>query len=174
MHEHDLEILDLVNDQDEVIGQIPRSRIDHEGIHNNRVINAFIKNDRGQLWIPRRVATKRSCPLALDVSVGGYVMSGETYDQALFRETIEEVRLDLQTVPYQLLAKFTPKDDGVYAFQQVYEIAYDADPDYNQDDFVEAYWLFPEDVMQRIKNGDSSKSDLPKLIKKIYLSPMAG
>ncbi|MBI4713905.1 NUDIX domain-containing protein [Candidatus Uhrbacteria bacterium] len=137
-------------------------------MHNLRVINAFIKNDRGQLWIPRRVASKRICPLALDMSVGGYVSSWETYNQALFREAVEEVNIDLNIVPYRFLIKLTPQDDDMYAFEQVYEINSNEDPDYNKKDFLEAFWMFPQEVMQKIEQGDSAKSDLPKLLRKIY------
>ncbi len=169
MHEHDLEILDLVNEQDEVIGQIVRSEAAEKGLHNLRVINAFIKNYHGQIWIPRRSPNKRSCPLALDVSVGGYVSSGETYDQAFFRETMEEVRLDLNVIPYRFIIKLTPHQDNMHAFEHVYEIYSDVAPDYNKDDFVGAEWMFPQEVIEKIEQGDASKSDLPKLIKRIYL-----
>ena len=173
-HPHDEEILDLVNEGDEIIGTIARSRVNPEGIRNIRVINAFIKNDEGKIWIPRRAADKTFHPLGLDMSVGGFVSSGETYEQTLVRETMEEVRIDLNVTPYRFLAKFTPHEDDMHAFQQVYEIDFNQDPDYNKDDFVEAFWMTPQEVIDRIEAGEDAKSDLPKLIKKIYLTPMAG
>ena len=173
MHD-DEEILDLVNEKDEVIGQMKRSQVYDERLHNFRVVNAFIKNDRGQLWIPRRSKNKRSAPLCLDMSVGGHVTTGETYNTSFIREAQEEVRIDLTVIPFKFLGKFTPDKDGMYAFQQVYEISSNDEPDYNTDDFVEAFWMTPEEIMERLAQGDKAKSDLPKLVQKIYLSPMAG
>lgn len=53
------EILDLVNENDEVIGSKSRSDIYAEGLKNFRVVNAFVINSKGKLWIPRRAANKR-------------------------------------------------------------------------------------------------------------------
>ncbi|MFY9463164.1 MAG: hypothetical protein WAP52_03190 [Candidatus Sungiibacteriota bacterium] len=64
------ELLDLVDAQDRVIGVMRRGEVYAKGIHNIRVVNAFIINTKGELWIPRRTADKRSFPLCLDMRVG--------------------------------------------------------------------------------------------------------
>jgi isopentenyldiphosphate isomerase len=56
------------------------------------VLNAFLVNDYGQIWIPRRSSLKRIFPLCLDMSVGGHVVSGESYEEAFRRELL--VQLD--------------------------------------------------------------------------------
>ncbi len=170
MHTWDSEQLDLVDEEDTVIATITRTRAHEEGLKNIRAVNAFIRNDQGQLWIPRRSANKRSYPLGLDMSVGGLVMSGETYEQALIRETMEEVGIDLTKTPYRFLFKLTPHEHGMNAFQQVYEIMSNEEPDYNKEDFCEAFWLSPQGVLDLLASGEDSKADLPILIKKVYLS----
>ena len=77
------EILDLVDRDDRVIGQVRRSETDD--ICNVRVINVFLRDSQRRLWIPRRTAQKRAFPQCLDMSVGGYVSSGESYDEAFRR-----------------------------------------------------------------------------------------
>ncbi|MHC5743961.1 MAG: NUDIX domain-containing protein [Nostoc sp.] len=86
----DDEILDIVDEIDYVIGQNKRSEIYRQRLCNFRVVNAFVINSLGQLWIPRRSAHKSIFPLCLDVSMGGYVETGETYEDALQRELKEE------------------------------------------------------------------------------------
>lgn len=117
------ELLDLVDSQDQVIGKLERSQVYARKLHNFRVINAFFINDQGQIWVPRRTAHKRLFPLHLDVSVGGHVSSGETYEQALIREVYEEIGLDLEAITYRTLGKLTPHEHGVSAFMQVYQTA---------------------------------------------------
>ena len=56
------EYLDLVNIQDEIIGKKSRSIVYAEGLSNFRVVNAFLVNTQGQLWIPRRSLNKRLFP----------------------------------------------------------------------------------------------------------------
>jgi len=163
------EILDIVDDNDVVIGSKPRSEIQSKGLMNFRVINAFVINQKGEIWIPRRSATKRIFPLCLDMSVGGHVESGETYDYAFRRETKEELNIDIDKVSYRLLGKLTPKDNLVSAFMQVYEIKVDKEPDYNKDDFVECFWFTPQAYFDHVVKGEKVKGDLSQLVRKFYL-----
>lgn len=162
------EILDIVDENDQVIGQKQRSEIYSQGLCNFRVVNAFVINSRGQLWIPRRSAHKRIFPLCLDISMGGHVESGETYEEALQRELAEELRLTLDMIDVQLLGYLTPHQHQVSAFMKVYEIQLDYQPDYNKDDFIESFWLYPVDLIQWLHNGEPAKSDLIKLVQFFY------
>ncbi len=161
------ENLDLVNENDEVIATMPRSEVYAARLSNFRVINAFIRNQEGKLWIPRRTEHKRIFPSCLDVSVGGHVEAGETYLQAFARETKEELNIDIAAVKWNSLGKLTPKQ-GLSAFMEVYEIQSDESPAFNTNDFTEFYWLTPQEVLDRLANGDKSKGDLPGLIQAFY------
>ena len=162
------ELLDLVNDNDMVIGCAFRSEIYAKKKNNFRVVNLFIENSAGQLWIPRRTAVKKIYPLGLDASMGGHVACGETYAQALARELKEELDIDLAMATYQFLGHLTPHQHDVSAFMQVYKIAQDTVPHFNTNDFVEYYWLSPQELLARLNNGDTAKSDLPKIIQHFY------
>lgn len=164
---HNDELLDIVDAQDQVIGQCWRSEYDLKPGYTIRAVNAFIQNDKGQLWIPRRTATKKSLPLALDMSISGCVSSGESYEVAFAREAQEEVNIDVATTPYELMAYLTPAD-GVKFFMKVYRIHMNEAPQYNPDDFCEYYWLTPQEIVDRIKAGDISKPGLPKLMRILY------
>ena len=164
------ELLDLVDNSDRVIGQASRSEIYRLGLNNYRVINAFLVNDRGLLWIPRRSANKRIFPLCLDMSVGGHVISDESYEDAFRRELLEELNICLEMVSWRHLGYMTPHDHGVSAFMQVYEIRSNLVPAYNRDDFVEYSWVEPEEVLKQIGRGERAKDDLPKLIKIFFQS----
>jgi len=166
------EILDIVNEFDEVIGQIPRAQVVYwqaEGPFT-RVINAFVVHEKTKkLWIPRRTAHKEIFPLCLDVGVGGHVAAGEDYFTAFARELKEELNLDLKDVSYKKIGYFRPVKDRLSAFMEVYEITLADVPPFNRDDFETYYWLTPEEVLAMIEKGSGAKTDLAPLIRACYL-----
>ena len=162
------ELLDLVDAEDRVIGQKKRSEIYAEGFSNFRVINVFVINSMGELWIPRRSANKKIFPLCLDMSVGGHVESGETYEQAFRRETMEELGIDVDKYVWKEIGRLTPQEHGISAFSRVYQMSMEESPNYNRRDFTEYFWLSPREFFARLKAGDKAKEDLPKIIKHFY------
>ena len=165
---YDDEYLDLVDEHDEIVGKKHRSEVYAEGLSNFRVVNTFLINADGKLWIPRRSATKRIFPLCLDMSMGGHVSSGETYEQAFKRELNEELRINADQTPWKFLGHLTPKAQGVSAFMNVYEIRTDRAPEYNRNDFIEYFWLSPNELFAKINNGEKTKEDLPILVNYFY------
>ncbi len=164
------ELLDLVDLNDVVIDKMWRSEVHKRKLSNFRVINAFLKNGKGEIWIPLRTASKKLFPLHLDVSVGGHVSSGEDYETSFIRELSEELNIDASTVSYKQVGYFTPHKNGVSAFQTIFEIDYEQDPNFNPDDFIEGKWFLPECILNIILSGQRAKGDLPKLLKLIYLN----
>lgn len=162
---HD-ELLDIVNEQDQVVGQQYRSKISFEEKHV-RVINGFIINDQKQLWIPRRTPHKKLFPSCLDCSVGGFVSAGEHYDQAFERELREELNVELSAVDYRLLAYVSPYSYPVSAFMQIYIIHSNVSPDYNKNDFIEYKWMSIQELRAVIAQGEATKNDLPIIVKLI-------
>jgi len=165
------EYLDLVNAQDEVIDVKLRSQVYAEGLFNFRVVNAFLVNSQGQLWIPKRSLKKKLYPGCLDMSMGGHVESGESYEQAFKRELEEELNIQADNFEWKLLGHLTPAKDHVSVFMQVYELYGDIAPQYNPNDFTEYSWMTPAELLQKIEAGAPSKSDLPILIRKFYTGP---
>lgn len=162
------EWLDLVNDDDQVIGRVTRSEAWEKKLFV-RVVNAFVVNAAGQLWIPRRTAHKRTFPDCLDMSVGGHVELGESYEAAFLRETREELNLNLQGADWREVAYFSPLRQPVSTFMRVYEIRSDQAPAFNQNDFSHADWCSPQALVGRIDAGEKAKGDLRELTHLIYL-----
>ena len=158
------EIIDIVNEHDEVVGAKPRSEIYKEKLTCFRVINAFMMNNEGKIWIPRRHPSKQLMPNVLDASVGGHVLSGEDYLEAFFRETHEELGLKKEQYRYTILDRLIPHEHKTTAFMYVYLIYYNQEPPYNKNDFSEAYWLYPQKARETIEQGEPSKSDLSILL----------
>lgn len=158
---HEDELLDLVNKDDQIIGTIWRSEYDRLGAEDLgyiRAVELFIVNSKGELWIPKRTAEKRIAPNGFDYSAGGHVTSGETYDEAMIKETGEELNIHLTESDLEVVAMIGP-DQNRY-IRKLYVRRSDETPQYNPDDFVSAAWLAPETVVEMLDAGTPAKSTL--------------
>ncbi|MFE7484810.1 NUDIX hydrolase [Streptomyces sp. NPDC057552] len=84
------EILDIVDENDEVIGQAPRGEATARGLRH-RCVFIEVRDAEGRVFVHRRTATKLVFPSHYDMFVGGVVGAGESYDGAALREAEEEL-----------------------------------------------------------------------------------
>ena len=97
------EILDVVDASDCVIGQAPREEV-HVRRLRHRAVHVFLFNERGEVFVQKRAASKDTFPHRYDSSASGHLTSGEAYDACALRELREE--LDLTIVRSQLQKQF--------------------------------------------------------------------
>ncbi len=90
------EILDIVNDSDEVIGQAERDRVHREGLVCRLVYVCFYTANR-EIILQKRSDTKKNDPGKLTTTVSGHVASGQTYLEAAVRETVEESGIEISS-----------------------------------------------------------------------------
>ena len=95
------EILDIVNDKDEVIGQAERDRVHSEGLVCRLVYVCFYTTSR-DIVLQKRSMTKKNDPGKLTTAISGHVASGQTYLEAAVRETFEES--GIQVSPEDLIS----------------------------------------------------------------------
>ena len=84
------EILDVVDENDEVVGQARRGDVYTQGMRH-RCAFIQVRDAQGRLFVHRRTPTKLVFPSLYDMFVGGVVGAGETYDEAALREAEEEL-----------------------------------------------------------------------------------
>ncbi|WP_189077876.1 NUDIX hydrolase [Mangrovihabitans endophyticus] len=84
------EILDIVDEQDRVIGQAPRAEAYARRLRH-RAAFVLARDPAGRIFVHRRTADKLVFPSLYDMFVGGVVGAGETYDAAALREAEEEL-----------------------------------------------------------------------------------
>jgi len=161
----DQELLDLVDASDQVVGTILRGQATTPGgLPKDRYIraaNCFIMNAKQQLWIPRRTTHKKIAPGGLDYSAGGHVTSGQSYEEAMRQELVEEVNLHLDPKQLIEIGLETPFNTPPYIyFAKIFLYLSDEAPDYNPDDFTGFEWLSVEELQQKLRNGVSAKDSL--------------
>jgi 8-oxo-dGTP pyrophosphatase MutT (NUDIX family) len=96
------EIVDVINDQNEVIGQVSKADAHRRGLLH-RIVIAEVRDFSGRIVLVRQTPDRQDAG-SLVSPVGGHVIAGESNDDALKREVYEEIGLtDFQ---YRLLGSF--------------------------------------------------------------------
>ena len=115
------EILDIVDEQDRVVGRAPRGEAYARGLRH-RCVFIEARDAEGRLFVHRRTPTKLVFPSHYDMFVGGVVGAGESYDDAALREAEEE--LGVSGLPHPVfLFKFLYDDGaGQTWWSAVYEV----------------------------------------------------
>lgn len=122
------ELFPVVDSEGHVTGSITRGEA-HNGSHIlHPVVHLHVYNSRGELYLQHRPAWKDIQPDKWDTAVGGHVAYGETIEQALQRETREELGLTLcgddKLVP-RFLTRYVFNSDRESELVHVYRLTYD-------------------------------------------------
>lgn len=155
-----LELMDLVNENDEVIGIIDRNDKAFNGKKNIRGVNLFLLTKENKVVVPKRSGNRRIFPNCYDFSVAGMVDSGEDYETAMYRETKEE--LLLEDVTLKEFAYLNPFKDESSMFLKLYVGYIDREiKDFDRNGISDIFYL-------TLKEIDKLLKDTPEAFKTSY------
>lgn len=162
-----MEILDIINENDEIIGQAPQKEV-YDKMHLHRIVHVLIFNVSGQMALQKRSQLKLYCPLHWSTTVGGHVQSGEDYQKAALREMVEETGLEL---PVEFLAKDVyedPERPGLRKFLGIFKALYNGDFSLDSEEVEDFGFFSLEDIQEMIARGEKFHPELLFLLKKYY------
>ncbi|MET7749929.1 NUDIX domain-containing protein [Micromonospora sp. NPDC005367] len=114
------ELLDIVDEQDRVVGQARRGEVYAAGLRH-RCAFVLARDDEDRVFVHRRTARKLVFPSLYDMFVGGVVGAGESYDAAALREAEEELGVPGLPAPVPLF-KFLYETSEHSWWSSVYEV----------------------------------------------------
>ncbi|MFF7260070.1 NUDIX domain-containing protein [Streptomyces sp. NPDC008159] len=141
------EILDIVDENDQVIGQAPRGEVYARGMRH-RAVFVRARDAEGRIFVHRRTATKLVFPSLYDMFVGGVVGAGESYDEAALREAEEELGVSGLPRPVPLFKFLYDDGDERSWWSAVYEVRCVL-PVNPQVEEVDWYGFLTEDEVER-------------------------
>jgi len=110
------ELIDVLNDEGVVVGVATRSEVRQQRLPH-RCTYILVFNPAGELLIHQRTETKDVFPGRWDVTVGGVLAAGESWECGTKREVLEEIGV----VPeIEYLFDFRYRGDFGDAFAKVY------------------------------------------------------
>lgn len=124
------EIFPIVNSKGEVVGSATRTACHSGTFILHPVVHLHIFNSQGDLFLQKRVMTKKIQPGKWDTAVGGHIDYGESVEEALLRETREELGV-IDFIPeYLMRYEFCSAVEAelVYVYKCVYSGLFNLDP----------------------------------------------
>ena len=117
--EEEQEIFEVVDETGKFIRTASREECHSDDSLIHRAVHCFVFNDRGGLFLQKRSLTKVIQPGRWDISVGGHVQAGESFDDALQREAKEELGIILKNPGflYQYIWKCPRETELVATYQ---------------------------------------------------------
>ena len=146
----DDEWLDVVTENDEVIGRATRRDVHARGLMH-RACHIFVFRSSGELFIQKRSELKDNEPGLWDSSCAGHVDSGETYEACAVRELHEELglRITAEDLKYQFM--MPPLAETGFELATVYTVLSDQTLHLDPDEVADGVWLAPAQVTQWVR-----------------------
>jgi isopentenyldiphosphate isomerase len=103
------EILDLVDEDDNVIGKINRLDFKYQD-QFCRVVGILLINSKNEIYVHKRSLDKDAFAGFYDTAFGGTVNQGEDYDTAASRELFEESGILKKPIFFKKIKLFVPSN----------------------------------------------------------------
>jgi len=144
-----VEIFDVVNDRDEIIGRNSRAEVHRLGLQH-RAVHILVFNSRGEIFLQKRSMKKDCFPGAWDSSAAGHLDCGEDYDTCAVRELREELGVT-SARPLQRLFKLSATRETGMEHVWVYRCETEGPFTLHPDEIETGAWFTPEHVTKWIK-----------------------
>ncbi len=142
------ERFDVVDERNEVIGQLPRSEIHRLGLRH-RAIHLLVFNDAGEVLLQKRSTKKDTFPGCWDSSVSGHVDAGEAWETCVRRESEEEIGYSPRERPEELF-RLTACPQTGQEFIRVYRCRANGPFELSPAEIDEARWFKLADLDRRV------------------------
>ena len=137
-----------VDEHNEVLGGVTRSKAHSTTGIYYRTIFILVKNKKGEVLIQKRSPTKDLYPNCWDLSVGGHVNFGKSYVETAVRELNEELSLEASEKDLILKGEVLVKLPKSNEFFKVFE--YQLKPDQKilteEKEISNVAWMTIEDI----------------------------
>ena len=162
-----MEFLDIIDEDGNYTGEVMEREKVHELNLLHWEVSVFPINDKGEVLLQKRAATKKLNPNMWG-SCAGHVDSGEGLEESALRELEEEIGLKLSIDDLHVLdEKQVTKSERNSHLTKVYYVYYNGnDFKIQTEELSEVKWFNIDDIIKMIKDNDKSITFNPD---RIYL-----
>ncbi len=155
------EIFDIVDEDDQIIGQATRDQVHGQPDLIHRVAHVLVFNSRRELYLQKRGLNKDVQPGKWDTSVGGHVDRGESYREAAMREMKEE--LGIHPGQIRFLYKYQHSNDFESEYVSTYTCTWDSIIQVNKSEIEEGRFWEIDKILRQSESGVFTPNFLDEL-----------
>lgn len=151
-----MEYIDIFDENNESTGEIKEKTQAHEEGNFHRTAHIWIMNDKKELLLQKRSATKKSYPNCWDISGAGHIRAGETVIEGAIIELKEElgIKVNKSELKFIAIVKSTknPKNNEfgyVYLLESNNEIK---DYIFEDDEVSDVKYVYFKDLEKMVEN----------------------
>ena len=152
-----MELIDVVNENNELTGQIEERWTAYEKGLWRRTVSCWIMNENGDILLQKRTANKRRNPNKW-AKTGGQVDSGESAEEAIFREVKEELGIEIPQEQIKVIEIRKSDDKNKrFAYNFIFVVNYKINEyKLQKDEVAEVKYVSIEDMENLKKNDDTN------------------
>lgn len=152
-----MELIDVVNENNELTGQIEERWTAYEKGLWRRTVSCWIMNKNGDILLQKRTANKRRNPNKW-AKTGGQVDSGESVEEAIFREVKEELGIEIPQEQIKVVEIRKSDDKNKrFAYNFIFVVNYKINEyTLQKDEVAEVKYVSIEDMENLKKNDDTN------------------
>jgi isopentenyldiphosphate isomerase len=139
------ELVDVVDDAGKTVATVTRREMRARRLPH-RSVYILVFNSAGNLFVHLRTPNKDVFPSHWDVTVGGVVLAGESFDQAARRELMEELGVETK---FETLFLFPYRDKSITVHGRVYSAGHDGPFRLQPEEIVCGEFVPVEEVQKR-------------------------
>ena len=150
-----MEYIDIFDENNNPIGTIKEKQQAHEDGNFHRTAHIWIINDKDELLLQKRSASKKSHPNCWDISGAGHIKAGEIVIDGAIRELKEELRVEAEEKDLQYIATIkSTKNPKNMEFAYVYLLRCNKKIEeytFEDDEVSEVKYVFYEDLEKMLE-----------------------
>lgn len=163
MDEEFVEEVVLVDEENNVLGTMPKADVHSEKTPLHRAFSLFIFNSKGELLLQQRSSKKKTWPLVWSNSCCGHPFLNESNIDAAIRRCSNEIGIEIasenifEASPYRYcFTRFGVQENEICPILVAF---YDGDFNLNHEEVEEIKWISWEDWLLEVKENSQNYSE---------------